>query len=214
MSFHETLFPLDISLASRGGPVRQTDIVTTGSGREERNQRWYHSRRKYNAGYGVKSIAALAQIVEFFEERRGRLYGFRWRDRLDWKSCPVQGAPHFTDQPVATGDGTTRSFQLVKTYGNSHAPYVRAIRKPVAGSVSVGVDGAIVSASHVSADAATGMVTFAQGHAPASGAQVTAGFLFDTPVRFDTDELQIDFAAFEAGEIPEIPVIEILQGGA
>lgn len=211
MSFHEVLFPLDISLVSRGGPVRQTDIVTTGSGREERNQRWYHSRRKYNAGYGVKSVAALALIIEFFEERRGRLYGFRWRDRLDWKSCAASNVPQFSDQPIATGDGVNREFQLVKTYGGAHAPYVRAIRKPVAGSVSIGVGGAAVPSHQVSIDATTGVVTFAEGYAPASGVQVTAGFLFDTPVRFDSDELQVDFAAFEAGEIPEIPVIEILQ---
>ena len=39
-SFHEVLFPLDIALKSAGGPERRTDIVTFGSGREERNARW------------------------------------------------------------------------------------------------------------------------------------------------------------------------------
>ena len=69
--FHEILFPLDIALKSAGGPQRRTDIVALGSGREERNARWAHSRRRYDAGYGVKTYDALSEVVAFFEERRG-----------------------------------------------------------------------------------------------------------------------------------------------
>jgi uncharacterized protein (TIGR02217 family) len=81
-AFHEVLFPLDIALKSAGGPERKTEIVTLGSGREERNARWAHARRRYDAGYGVRNLDALSSVVAFFEERRGRLYGFRWRDWL------------------------------------------------------------------------------------------------------------------------------------
>jgi hypothetical protein len=70
-AFHDVLFPLDIALKSSGGPQRRTDVVTLGSGREERNARWAHSRRRYDAGYGVKTHQALSQVIEFFEERRG-----------------------------------------------------------------------------------------------------------------------------------------------
>ena len=62
--FHEVLFPVDIALRARGGPRRRTDVVVTGSGREERNARWAHSRRHYEAGYGVKTLAALAGATE------------------------------------------------------------------------------------------------------------------------------------------------------
>ena len=41
-------------------------------------------------------------------------------------------------------------------------------------------------------------------------AAVTAGFTFDVPVRFDIDAIDVDLSAFEAGEIPRIPVVEIL----
>jgi uncharacterized protein (TIGR02217 family) len=67
-SFHEVRFPLDISAQSSGGPERFTEIIVTGSGREQRNARRAHSRRRYEAGYGVKSSAALAGVVAFFEE--------------------------------------------------------------------------------------------------------------------------------------------------
>src|SRR5881392_1986871 len=123
--FHEIRFPTDIARGSRGGPERRTDIVTTGSGREERNARWAHSRRRFDAGYGVKTLEALSTVVAFFEERRGQLYGFRWRDRLDNSSAAPGAAITALDQAIGIGDGTTATFQLVKTYGSNFAPYLR-----------------------------------------------------------------------------------------
>jgi uncharacterized protein (TIGR02217 family) len=207
--FHEVRFPLDVSLQGRGGPERRTEIVTLGSNRETRNARWAHSRRRYEAGYGVKSLAQLSQVIAFFEERRGRLYGFRWRDRADFASCAPGAAPSPTDQPLGTGDGARATFQLAKTYGGAFAAYVRNIAKPVAGSVRIAVNGVEKTAPQFSVDVTTGVVTFAPAHIPAAGAAVTAGFHFDTPVRFDTDFLEIDIQAFEAGAIPKIPIIEI-----
>lgn len=209
-SFHETLFPLDVALKSAGGPERRTDIVSFGSGREERNARWAHSRRRYDAGYGVKTLDALQNVVAFFEERRGQLYGFRWRDRLDCSSA-APGAPLSPlDQGIGVGDGVTANFQLVKTYGSAHAPYRRPIVKPVAGSVCVAVNHSeVANGTAFTVDAAAGVVTFLAGHIPAAGAAVTAGFLFDVPVRFDTDYLEVDLSAFAAGAIPKIPLVEI-----
>jgi uncharacterized protein (TIGR02217 family) len=187
-AFHEILFPLDIALRSAGGPERRTDVVTLGSGREERNARWAHSRRHYDAGYGIKTFEALAAVVAFFEERRGRLYGFRWRDRLDHSSAAPGAAVTPADQPIGIGDGATATFQLVKTYGSLHAPYARTVQKPVGGSVRVAVAGVEAGeGTDFTCDAATGIVTFLPGHVPALGAAVSAGFLFDVPVRFDTD---------------------------
>src|SRR3954447_3835776 len=141
MSFHEILFPLDIALRSAGGPQRRTELVTFGSGREQRNARWADSRRRYDAGYGVKTLEALQAVVAFFEERRGQLYGFRWRDRLDHASAAPGAAVTPLDQAIGIGDGVTATFQLVKTYGSNFAPYLRPIVKPVDGSVRVVVAG-------------------------------------------------------------------------
>jgi uncharacterized protein (TIGR02217 family) len=207
--FHEVLFPYDIALGSRGGPERRTDIVNLRSGYEERNSIWAHSRRRYNAGYGLRDRddAKLAAVVHFFEERRGRLYGFRWRDRFDMSSAATPGvAVTPLDQQIGTGNGVVTSFQLVKTYGASFAPYARPIRKPVAGSVVVALNG-VTQASGWTVDTTTGIVTFAA--APASGAIVKAGYQFDVPVRFDIDYLEIDYTTWKAGQIPNIPVVEI-----
>jgi uncharacterized protein (TIGR02217 family) len=157
----------------------------------------------------VRSIDALHTVVAFFEERRGRLIGFRFRDRTDWRSGPPSQEPTPTDQRIGTGDGKALSFPLVKTYGSSFAPYQRPIAKPVGGSVRVALDGVEQAVgSGFNCDPLTGLVTLAA--APPAGAIVTAGFAFDVPVRFDTDELDIDLSAFDAGEIPKIPLVEIV----
>jgi uncharacterized protein (TIGR02217 family) len=209
MIFHDTRFPTAISRASQGGPERRTDVVTLGSGYEERNARWADSRRSYNAGYGVRSLDDLHAVIAFFEERRGRLTGFRWRDHSDWKSCSPQATPAATDQRIGTGDGITARFQLTKTYGSSFAPWTRVITKPVAGTILLAVDGTAVPAPDATIDTATGLVTFTAGHIPPAGKAITAGFEFDVPVRFDTDKLDISLQGFAHGAIPHIPIVEV-----
>ena len=210
VAFHDVLFPLDVALRSAGGPERRTEIVTLGSGREERNARWHDSRRRYDAGFGVKTFDALSAVAAFFEERRGRLHGFRWRDRLDHSSAAAGAGVTPLDQALGSGDGAAATFQLVKTYGAAHAPYARPIAKPVAGSVRIAVDGVEQTEGvDFAVDAASGIVTFLAGSIPAAEAAVTAGFLFDVPVRFDTDYLEFDLSAFAAGSVPKIPLIEI-----
>lgn len=207
--FHEVRFPLDVSLHGRGGPERRTEILTLGSNRESRNARWDQSRRRYEAGYGVKNLTQLAKVLDFFEERRGRLYGFRWRDRIDHASCLPGNIPTPFDQNIGSGDGVRRSFPLIKTYGGSFAPYVRRITKPVEESVRIAVDGD-EHTTQITLDPITGVVTFSANSTPPPGATISAGFLFDTAVRFDVDYLEIDLEAFEAGAIPKIPIIELL----
>src|SRR3954470_7317860 len=208
--FHEILFPLDIALKSAGGPARKTEIVALGFGREERNSRWAHSRLRYDAGSGGDTFDALSEVVAFFEERRGRLYGFRWRDRLDHSSAAPGASVTPLDQAIGSGDGAQTQFPLLKTYGAAHAPYARPIGKPVAGSVRVAVGGVEqIEGVAFSCDATTGLVTFLPGHVPGAGAAVRVGFLFDVPVRFDTDYLEVDLSAFAAGSVPRVPLLEI-----
>lgn len=208
MAFHEIRFPLSIALGASGGPERRTEIVMLGSGREERNSPWAMSRRRYNAGLGLKKLDDIHELIAFFEARHGRLHGFRWRDRADWKSGTPSADVTPLDQTLGEGDSERVSFALVKTYVSGEASYTREIAKPVAGSVRVALDGVEKDeGSDFTLDPATGMVTFAT--APGTNVSVTAGFEFDVPARFDTDFLDINLAAFEAGSVPDIPVVEI-----
>ena len=210
MSFHDVRFPTEISRGAQGGPERRTDVVVLGSGYEERNSRWADSRRNYNAGYGVKSLDDLHAIIAFFEERRGRFYGFRWRDHTDTKSCPPGDDPTPLDQQIGIGDGATSEFQLIKTYGSAYAPWAREIKNPISGSVRVAVDGIEQTEStEFLVDPASGIVTFLESHTPTAGQTVSAGFEFDVPVRFDTDRLEINLQGFRHGAIPNIPIVEV-----
>ncbi|MFV0334734.1 MAG: TIGR02217 family protein [Tropicimonas sp.] len=208
MGFHETRFPTAVSFGSLGGPERRTEIVTLASGHEERNTPWAHSRRRYDAGLGVKTLDELADLIAFFEARRGRLHGFRWKDWTDCKSCPPSQQPAFSDQVIGSGDGETTDFQLVKEYVSGGESYRRPITKPVAGSVLVGRNGvALTEGADWMLDPATGIVTLAM--APADGSVITAGFEFDVPVRFDSDAIRISAVGFAAGEVPDVPVVEV-----
>lgn len=209
MAFDDVRLPTAISRGATGGPERRTDIVTTASGREERNSRWAHSRRRYNIGFGVKTIAQLQEVIAFFEGRRGKLHAFRFKDHADYKSCAANALPQDSDQVLGTGTGAQAAFQLVKHYGAPSRDYVRNITAPVTGSVLVAVNG--VATANFTLNATTGVITFNAGSIPPNGATVTAGFEFDVPVRFDTDEITVNLSHFEAGEIPEIPLIEVVS---
>jgi len=209
MAFHDVRFPANVARGARGGPERRTEIVVLGSGHEERNSRWADSKRRYDAGYGIKSLDDLHAVIAFYEERRGRLHGFRWKDWTDHKSCAPLQAPSALDQGIGTGDGATAAFQLTKTYGSAYAPWTRTVALPVAGSVRIAVAGVEQDPADYAVGTTTGLVTFLPGAVPGVGAAVTAGFEFDVPVRFDTDRLEIDLSDFEAGSIPQIPILEV-----
>ena len=171
MAFHEVSLPARLAFGSSGGVERRTEVVTLGSGFERRSTPWAQGRRRYLIGANLRSLDDMATLTEFFEARRGRLYGFRFRDFADFKSCAPGAGVTATDQMLGTGDGAATVFSLGKAYGDQ----VRAITKPVAGP----------------------------------GAAVTAGFVFDTPVRFDADRIEVTLESFGAGRMAAVPLIEI-----
>lgn len=208
MSFHEVRFPANLSFGSIGGPERRTDVVTLANGFEERNTPWAHSRRRYDAGMGLRRLGDVEALIAFFEARQGQLHGFRWKDWADYKTATATDEVRYTDEVIAVGDGATRSFQLIKTYASGGHAYARPIAKPVQGTVRAGVqDDELQEGLHWEVDLTTGVLTFER--APLRDAVVTAGFEFDVPVRFDTDRIATSVASFQAGEVPSVPVVEV-----
>ena len=197
---------LPFALGASGGPERRVDIVTLGSGAETRNTPWAHGRRRYDIGGAVRTLDEMHELIAFFEARRGKLHGFRFRDPFDFKSCAPSETPAATDQVIGEGDGERDAFQLLKAYGDGVDAYLRPITKPAAGSVNIAIDGAVVSpAAYGVSD--LGIITFTE--PPAAGAVVSAGFLFDTPVRFDIDRLDLAIDGFGAGHAVAVPLVEV-----
>jgi len=208
MAFHEIRFPTNLSFGSAGGPERRTEVVTLANGFEERNTPWAHSRRRYDAGVGMRSLDDIETLIAFFEARRGQLHGFRWKDWSDFKGTAPSKPLHFRDNVIGLGDGETTVFQLAKVYRSGAESYARPISKPVEGSVVAGLDEAeLVYGVHFDVDYTTGLISF--NDAPDEGVEVSASFEFDVPVRFDIDRIQTSQASFQAGEAPDVPVVEI-----
>jgi uncharacterized protein (TIGR02217 family) len=207
MAFHEVRLPARLAFGSTGGVERRTEIVTLGSGFERRSTPWAQGRRRYLIGANLRSLDDMALLTSFFEARRGRLYGFRFRDFADFKSCAPGAVVGLLDQTLGEGDGTRSAFQLVKRYGEDEDPLERGIAKPVAGSVRIAIDGVELEPGAFEVDAATGLVTL---DAPAgAGSAVTAGFEFDTPVRFDADRIEVTLESFDVGRMAAAALIEV-----
>lgn len=281
-SFTETQFPPEISQGSSGGASFSTDIVMTVSGFEERSGNWSEERNRFEALHENLNQEDFETILTFFKAMRGQLYGFRFKDWGDYKSCGVNSAPAFDDQTIGSGDGATLAYQLIKTYTQGFT-YQRDIKKPVSGSVLAGISG--LASTNFSVDTTTGIITFsanktqavigatsanptvllfgsshtlttgdtvylsgftgdwaalngaryavtvtagnqfsvpvdasaftawsANGGAyntiPQSGESVTAGFEFDIPARFDTNEMISSWANFQNFGF-SLPIIEI-----
>lgn len=204
--FHDVLFPLDVGFGASGGPEYATTVVTTASGYEQRNVNWAQARARYDAGLGVRGEADLAAVLAFFRARHGRAYAFRFRDPLDCTSGDADVSP--LDQVLGTGDGATATFDLVKAYGDGAGVARRRITRPVAGTVRVALDG-VEQLSGWALDAAQGQIVFET--PPGPGVAVTAGFVFDVPVRFADDALSVSLATWRAGELPSIPLIEVRE---
>lgn len=214
MAFEETRLPTDISYGVQGGPMFNTSIFVMNSGHEKRNRNWSLVRHKYDLGYGEKTQAQIDAIIDFFYARNGMAYGFRFKD---WQDYQLDRAS------IGTTDGTTQSFQVIKTYTSGTQSYSRDLTKIVAdgdvdsltfaawvGGVSVTViNGSSPAAAQVAIDRNTGILTLGTDYYTVSGDDIEVECEFDVPVRFDTDHLNISIDSFNNYSWDSIPIVEI-----
>ena len=205
-AFDDVPYPLALGRDAAVSPEFSTSIAVTASGHERRGSLWSDARLRFDVGPGIRSEAELGTLIAFFRARRGAARGFRLTDPFDFSSNAMTGMPTMLDQRIGTGDGLTASFQLAKRYGESDDPQVRPITRPRAETIRVSVAG--TARSDWTLDPG-GIVTFAS--APPAGAAICAGFLFDVPVRFAEDRIDVTGASFAAGEAPSVPLIEVRE---
>ena len=197
--FHEVRFPDDIAEGALGGPSFSTDVVTVNSGAEQRNQNWSESRGEWSVGHGVKTQEQLDELIAFFRCRRGKAYGFRYKDFSDYKAI---------NQPAIKITSTI--YQLAKQYvsGTSDYTYTRTIRKIVGGTVKVYVNGTERTTGKT-IDINAGLLILDP--PPGEGTIVTASFEFDVPVRFDTDKMSVSINNFNIYDWNNITLIELKE---
>lgn len=207
-SFDDVLYPFALGRSSAVAPEFSTSISVTASGHERRNALWSNARMHFDVGPGIRSETELAELIAFFRARHGPARGFRISDPFDHSSAGMTGVPTALDQLLGTGDGVRADFQLMKSYGPGPEQQVRPITRPRGDSLLVSVGGVQTG------DWTLGPLgVISLGSAPAEGAEVRAGFLFDVPVRFAEDRIDIAGINFAAGEAPSIPLIELREAG-
>jgi uncharacterized protein (TIGR02217 family) len=195
--FHEVRFPDNIAYGATGGPEFATTVLETGAGQEKRNVNWSEARGRWDVASGLKKQAQIDELIAFFRARKGKAYGFRFKDWTDYKA---------TGQLIGTGDGAIETFQLIKRYPSGSVIEARTITKPVAGTVRVYKD-AVEQLAGWSVDVTTGILTFTT--APATGVAITADFELDVPVRFDTDHMAVTIESFRLHRWQQIPIVEL-----
>lgn len=204
MSFHDVRFPEQIALGATGGPTWSTQIITTASGAEQRNAAWAQARGRWNVGTGLRSRADLQVLLAFFRARRGRAYGFRFKDWSDFQ---------LDRQTIGTTTGSLATFQIAKTYVSGPASIARNITRPVAGTVRCWVDGIERSvgagAAQFQVGTSTGIITLGSTLAALAAKPVEVLCEFDVPARFDTDDIEVSLRTYHSGEWANIPIIEV-----
>ncbi len=206
--FHHVVMPEHLAFGSSGGPLYKTEIVQTASGYEYRNAPWAHSLRRYNLTSGARPLADIQTLLAFFEARRGRLYGFLWRDWMDDRSSLNGQEISATDQPLSATDAQGRHFHIYKYYGSGEDAVARRIRKPRPDNFLLAKNKtALRKDTDYHLDHQNGVVTL--NTALARGEVLTAGFHFYVPVRFDTDDLEVQLNSFDTGILPSVPLLEV-----
>lgn len=205
-AFDDVLYPLPLGQDVGVSPEFSTNVSVTSSGHERRNSLWSDARLRFDVGPGLRSEAELGTLIAFFRARRGAARGFRLGDPFDFSSAGMTGNPGPSDQHIGTGDGLQSRFRLVKNYGDGEEPQSRPVTRPRPDTLRVAIGGEETTAFTLESG---GWLSFDT--APPVGAAVTAGFLFDVPVRFAEDRLDVTGATFAAGEVPSVPLVEIRE---
>lgn len=178
-------------------PMFSTTMVEASSGQEDANQNWSQALQKFRLPKVITTMQVYNQLLAHWYAMRGPARLFPFRDPLDMASADVECAnvvPTITglDQQIGTGDGVRRDWQLVKTYTAGAEEYTRDIQLPIVSSVVVLLDGDTLAAATGGPYVAT--ITREGGNlnlnpAPPDGMAITAGFLFDVPVRYENDSV-------------------------
>jgi uncharacterized protein (TIGR02217 family) len=159
MAFLDIQFPRQVARGAQGGACYSTDVVVLGSGHEQVNQNWSVARGRWNVAHGVKSQAALDELIAHFRIAKGRANWFRFRDWADFEVSTSTG--RLGTGAVGTGGPT---YQLYKRYSHAAGSEDRLISLPESGGVTVyrGATPVVIGAGagEIAIDYTTGIVTF------------------------------------------------------
>lgn len=199
--------PTEVEEGAVGGPRFKVEQQIAMSGRQQRIQHWDQALGEWDISYPLRERADLIEaVLNLFYARGGPELAFRFKDWADFE---------FADVLIGTGDGSTDTFQLFKTYTDTVRTYTYTIYLPVSGTVEIAVNGVTkTETTHYTINYSTGVVTFTGGNIPTAGQPIRASGEFDRSVIFADDQLKISMlmvtSTSSIGSIPRITIKEVL----
>lgn len=158
--FLDEKFPENINYGSGFATRHAANIVMTAGGFEYRNLVHPYVKASLDVDFTRQRDEVIQKIIALNMRANGTYRSFRVKNFLDFSTNNYRDVPTAFDQPMALVSAGV--YQITRWYGTSTDPQAsrRRIRKPVVGSVLVGVNGELMSASNYSLDNTTGIVTF------------------------------------------------------
>jgi uncharacterized protein (TIGR02217 family) len=213
MTFPTYRLPPTLEAGMRGGPSYYNVIQESISGVEQRVRVWSKCRGKWEISYPIVNLdtanSDFRAVIALYRASIGSLRSFPFKDWGDYQ---------LTSENIGTGDGSTLTFQVTKTYDPSQVilgspgsvTYVRDIYLPRSGLV-VKVDGTTKTIVTDYTIGATGIITFTS--APANAKSITVTGEFDIPVRFDIgpgESLPISVNEANLAQIESFAIREVI----
>lgn len=138
--FSEERLDLTAGYGATVTPEFEVDIIEVANGDEYRDLKHPYPRDMIELNFPNRTEAEIMDtLLDLFKRSGGKFGGFRFKNWLDYTSNGRKGAPTYNDQACSElGAGV---YQLVKWYGTegSSTATRRRVRKPVAGTVLVGI---------------------------------------------------------------------------
>ena len=195
--FYDIVFPESISMKSSYIIEYNTIINKSKNGNELRISNYDYPLLSYNVINDIKTKKELEDIINFFKLVKGKAYGFKFKDWLDYKVI---------NQNIAIADGEQTNFQLIKTYNTNNKLQIRKITKPK--QVNIFTNNQDITET-VNINYENGIITF--NTPPEKGTTISASFEFYVPVRFDNDKIEIVMKNEKVGEIKDLKIVELLN---
>ncbi len=146
----------------------------------------------------------LVTLQGFFLQAQGRLQPFLFDDVTPGFAPGTGPWDSVYGQAIASGDGTTDIFQLIRTTGG----FVESIQSPyTAPPPTVYLNGVVQSYGSQYAVDDVGHIVFVT--PPALGVNITADFSYYWAVRFDDDMLEFDTMMYLLWELKQIKLVQI-----
>lgn len=197
-----------------GSPRTSTTIGVASLGTEQRNRNWTKPLHRFSNPECIACHDTIEDLREHWIVTDGPHLSFPFRNRYDFASVRLSAPGRVptlspVDQLLGTGDGIEDTFNFKKTYTRGGFTKTHTLVLPVESTVRVAIDAVeIFSPGDFTIDREAGTITL--GTPPGVGELVTAGFLYDVPVRFEADDtFEQILIAFELNKVAGLSLWEV-----